>query len=243
MYKTLFMLFISAPIFASVDATLQTNISSNKNTKISQNKIDALSEEQRTLFLEYRNELREIETLKTYNAQLQNVIDTQKEEIQNFDQQIVEIEITQQRIMPLMSEMIKTLNSFVAQDIPFLHDLRDQKRQRLNELLAKSNLTISQKYRYIVEAYAIEMDYGRTIETYEGKLNNSISVNFLRIGRTGLYYLTHNEESAGIYNPNTLKFELLDRKYIKSIKTGIKIARKQLAPQLLKLPIVATKEH
>ncbi len=243
MYKTLLMLFFSMSVFASVDATIATNVASNINTKVSQSKIDSLSEQQKALFSEYRNELREIETLKLYNAQLQNVVDAQKEEIKTFDEQIIEIEITQQRIMPLMSQMIQTLRSFVAQDIPFLHELRETKRQQLDTLLAKSNLTISQKYRYIIEAYAIEMDYGRTIETYEGKLDNALSVNFLRIGRTGLYYLTHNEESAGIYNPNTSKFEPLDKKYNKSIKTGIKIARKQLAPQLLKLPVVATKEQ
>lgn len=241
MLKLLFLVFLVTRSFASIESTLQTNIQNNTKTKISQEKIDKLSEEERKLFLEYRSQLREIETLKTYNEQLQNVIDAQKEEMQSFDQQIVEIEITQQRIMPLMSEMIETLSAFVKQDIPFLATLRQEKQERLSQLLAKSDLTISQKYRFIVESYEIEMDYGRTIETYEGKLQNGESVHFLRVGRTALYYLTHNKESAGIYNTNSLAFEALDKKYIKQIETGIKIARKQLAPQLLKLPVVATK--
>ena len=243
MLKFAIIFFISTYSFASVVSTIETNVQNNTNTKISQSKIDKLSEKEQRLLLEYRNQLQEIEILKTYNEQLRKVIEAQTEEIEKMDQQIVEIEVTQQRIMPLMSKMISTLNAFVAQDIPFLPKLRKEKAEKLKKLLAKSNLTVSQKYRYIIETYEIEMEYGRTIETYEGKLDNGESVNFLRIGRTGLYYLSHNEQKAGIYNTNNMKFEKLDNKYIKQIKTGIKIARKQSAPQLLKLPVVVTKEQ
>jgi hypothetical protein len=243
MFKILLIALVVTKGFSSIDSSIQTNTKSNNNTKISQQKIDKLSEKERVLFLEYRNQLKEIETLKTYNQQLKDVIDAQEEEKLSLDQQIVDIEITQQRIMPLMSKMISSLNTFVAQDIPFLPTLREDKQKHLDALLAKSNLTVSQKYRYIIEAYGIELEYGRTIETYEGKLNDGESVHFLRIGRTGLYYLSHDKEKAGIYNPNTKKFQKLDSSYIKQIRTGIKIARKQLAPQLLKLPVVATKEN
>lgn len=243
MFKQLTLALLITSSFASIDTALQTNINSNHNTKISQDKIDKLSQQERELFLEYRNLLREIETLQTYNTQLQSVIKTQEEEIQNFDQQIIDIEVTQQRIMPLMAEMINSLNAFVLQDTPFLPQLRKSKKENLEQLLAKSNLTVSQKYRYIIEAYEIEMDYGRTIESYEGKLEDGQSVTFLRIGRTALYYITHNKERAGIYNTNTLQFEEVEKKFIKQIEIGVKIARKQLAPQLLKLPVVATKEQ
>jgi len=241
MLRFIITIFVVTSSFASVSDTIETNVKSNNNTKISQTKIDRLSQQHQELFMEYRAQLRELEILKTYNKQLEQVIKAQKDEMKNIDQQIVEIEITQQRIMPLMSKMISTLNEFVEQDIPFLEKLREKKREKLNELLAKSNLTVSQKYRYIVEAYEIELDYGRTIETYEGKLESGESVHFLRIGRTGLYYLSHNEQRAGMYNTSKNTFEELDSKYIKQIKTGIKIARKQSAPQLLKLPVVATK--
>ncbi len=163
--------------------------------------------------------------------------------MKSFDEQIVEIDMTQQRIMPLMAEMIKSLNTFVVQDIAFLPEVRKNKAESLEKLLARSDLSVSQKYRYLIEAYEIEMDYGRTIESYEGKLDDGQNVVFLRIGRTALYYLSHNKEHAGIYNTSSSKFEPLEKKYLKQIETGIKIARKQLAPQLLKLPVVATKEH
>ena len=36
--------------------------------------------------------------------------------------------------------------------------------------MGRADVTISEKYRRILEAYQVEMDYGRTIEAYEGEL-------------------------------------------------------------------------
>lgn len=239
--KLIWLFALIMPLFASLEQGLQTNIESSNNTRISQQKIDTLSEKEKETFLAYREQLREIETLKTYNEQLRNVISTQKEERQSLNLQIVEIEVTQQRIMPLMQKMITSLNEFTQLDSPFLVDERNNRKLRLENLLAKANLTVSQKYRSIVEAYDIEMEYGRTIEAYEAPLGDKKSVHYLRIGRTALYYLTRDEEEMGIYNINTKKFEKIDNDYLREIKKGLKIARKQLAPELLRLPVISTK--
>lgn len=228
-------------LFAALDDTLATNSASNRATQISQTKIDALSEAQRELFMQYREELREIETLKTYNAQLRSVIAAQNEEMESLNLQIVEIEVTQQRILPLMEKMIGSLEQFIALDAPFLTGERSEREARLKTLLSRANLTVSQKYRAIIEAYGIEMEYGRTIEAYDAPLGEKESVEYLRIGRTALYYLTRDETELGIYNPNTREFVPLKRRYLGEIKKGIRIARKQLAPELLQLPVIATK--
>lgn len=242
MRKPFLLMLASIPLLATIDQAISTNIDSNKNTAISQEKIDVLSAQQREAFQSYREQLREIKTLKTYNDQLRNVISTQKEEMHDLNLQIVEIAVTQQRIMPLMQKMITSLNTFTKQDIPFLQKEREARGKKLQGLLAKANLTVSQKYRAIVEAYSIEMEFGRTVEAYEAPLGDKQSVDYLRIGRTALYYVTHDEKQLGIYNPNTQKFEPLEGRYLREIKKGLKIARKQLAPELLRLPVIATKD-
>ena len=241
MRKPFLLLLVSIPLLATINQAISTNTDSTKNTTISQSKIDVLSEQEREAFLAYREQLREIETLKTYNHQLSSVIRTQKEEMQSLKLQIVEIEVTQQRIMPLMKKMISSLDDFRKLDTPFLEKERTDRQARLNTLLAKANLSVSQKYRSIVEAYSIEMEYGRTIETYEAPLGEKSSVRYLRIGRTALYYLTRDDHELGIYNPNTQQFESLDSSHLREIKKGLKIANKQLAPELLHLPVIATK--
>ena len=241
--KHLFTLgLVSLSLSASLNQTLQTNSSSTQHTKASQTKIDNLSDQEREAFAKYRETLREIQTLKTYNQQLRELIQSQNEEMASIKKQIVEIEVTQQRILPLMKEMTQSFQTFVHADTPFLKEERTKRADRLETLLSKANLTISQKFRSIIEAFSIELEFGRTIEAFDAPLNERQSVLFLRIGRTALFYMTKDEEEVGIYNPNSKKFETIDSDYLREIKKGIKIAKKQLAPELLTLPVIALKE-
>ena len=231
---------VSGLLSASVNEPLQTNIKSNELNKASQERIDTVSNTEQDAFIEYKELLEEIQTLKTYNAQLKQIITSQEDEVQSINEQIVEIEVTSQRIMPLMQKMIEGFESFVSLDIPFLQKERLNRTEMLSTLLANAKLTVSQKYRTIMEAYGVELEFARTIESFKAPLGDKQSVNFLRIGRTGLYYLSRDESEVGIYNPNTQAFETLDSDYIKEIKKGMKIAQKQLAPDLLSLPVFRT---
>lgn len=234
---------LSITLCASTQKSIELNTLNTQQTALSQTKIDALSDKERESFMKYRESLREIQTLKTYNKQLKELIQSQKDEMHSIKEQIVEIEVTQQRILPLMKEMTHSFQTFVSLDTPFLKKERTNRAQRLETLLTKANLTISQKFRSIIEAFSIELEFGRTIEAFDAPLNERQSVLFLRIGRTALYYMTKDEEEVGLYNPNSHTFEALDSDYISEVKKGIKIAKKQRAPELLRLPVVATKEQ
>ena len=56
----------------------------------------------------------------------------------------------------------------------------------------------------------------------------------IRIGRVSLYYLTLDGLEAGIWNDK--QWQRLDDKYRQSIEQGLKVAKKQLPPDLLVLP-------
>ena len=64
-------------------------------------------------------------------------------------------------------------------------------------------------------------------------------VEYLRIGRILLAYQTANKEETGFWNKNTGQWELLPDEYRSAITEGLRIARKQAAPDLLMLPISA----
>ena len=63
----------------------------------------------------------------------------------------------------------------------------------LKRLMDDADTPLSEKYRRVMEAYQVEVQYGHTIEAYQGELRDpgsSRMVEFLRLGRVGLYYLS-----------------------------------------------------
>ncbi len=93
-----------------------------------------------------------------------------------------------------------------------------------------------------MEAYQIEAGYGRNIEAYIGALNidgMEMRVDILRVGRILLAYQTVDQSSVGFYDKTMDQWTELDSSYRTEIADGLRIARRQMAPRLLELPLPA----
>ena len=116
---------------------------------------------------EYQSTSKEYDSLKLYNDQVQKIINSQIDEIESILIKIDELDQTNQRIVPFMLRMIDGLENFIQLDLPFL---LDERRDRLNNLkvtMDRGDISTSEKFRLIIEAYKTELEYGRTIEAYE----------------------------------------------------------------------------
>lgn len=227
---------------AEVSDALKEVGAQQNSAKASQKRIDAYSDEKSKLYESYRQVTQESDRVKAYNDQMQRFIDSQVGEIGDLDAQINEIEYTNQSLIPLMQRMIATLEQFVSLDIPFLHDERTERVAQLRILMDEASVTLAEKYRKIMEAYSLENEYSRTIEAYRAELKNSAgnrTVDFLRIGRTGLYYQTIDGEESGMWDNTAHAWKILENTHKSAIKSGLMIAKKQAAPDLLVLPVNA----
>ncbi len=217
----------------ALDKSRATVATTNKQLQQKQKKIDGLHEQTSQMVDQYRSALREIESYDIYNKQLQAIVRSQDNDLISLQQQIIEIEVTAQQIMPMMQRMIETLQQFVAQDIPFLPVERSERLTRLEDTMKRADISVAEKYRKILEAYQIEIEYGKTLEAYRAVLDNK-NVNFLKVGRVAFFYETLDAQSYGVWQPKLKTWQLVeDREVKKSIATGIKIARKQRSPELL----------
>lgn len=233
---------VSTLIGAGVDTVLSKVHTQLESEKASQQRIDSLSDESARLYEEYRSVLRQSEQTRTYNAQMERLIMSQRDEITSLDEQIAGIEQTNAALIPLMHRMIDALEQFVLLDTPFLKDERKQRVAGLKALMDDASVTLAEKYRKIMEAYAAENEYGRTIEAYRAELpknGGNRTVDFLRIGRTGLYYQSLDGSESGMWDKEKRHWIVLDGDDAGAIKKGLKIARKQAAPDLLILPVNA----
>lgn len=206
----------------------------------SQARIDELSNDARRMFEKYKTLLRNTQFQDEYNTELKRIIYEQELEVVSLEQQIAEVKITQQRIFPLVKEMVKRLEQFVGLDVPFLKQERKTRLKKLRDKLNRPDLSVGEKYRFVLEAYQIENDYGRTIEAYNGRLPGEAEnrmVEFLRIGRLALYYQTLNGEEIGQWSQKEKHWIVLSNDHKPDIQKGLRIAKKQLAPDLLVLPV------
>ena len=239
-------LCLAAPAQGAESDALKSSISVqesiDKDAGKSQRKIDAVAEETQRLLEDYKFTLRKTESLRIYDDQLEKLVRSQEAEVASLERQLGEIEDTNRGVVPLLLRMIDTLDRFVELDVPFLPDERRTRVAHLRELMDRADVTTSEKYRRVMEAYQIETEYGRTIEAYRAPLataDGERSVDFLRLGRVALMYQSLDGKEIGIWNAANGAWEPLPAEYRRPITTGLRIARKQAAPDLIKLPIPA----
>ena len=239
---TVFGLSVSMASEQTLNQSLQVQRQTSQDSARTQTRIVQLADQTQELLGEFRVTLQQLDRLRLYNAHLQRLVNDQEKEKADINRQLTDFEVVEKEIVPLMQDMIETLDRFMQADVPFLPDERGDRIQRLGENMDRSDMTISEKYRQIMSAYQIEMDYGRTIETYEGRrdVDNSgveREVDFLRVGRILLAYQTLDREYTGFWNKKIGRWEKLPNEYRRHITEGLRIARKQAAPNLLKLPV------
>jgi uncharacterized protein DUF3450 len=236
-----FSLLPALPSYAeNLEHAIETQVKTDIAAQESQQHVDNLADETTQMLAEYRNVLAQTESLRAYNDQLDTLVVSQKKELDSIAQQLKNIETTQRDIVPLMIKMIEVMAQFVELDIPFLPEERQTRVVQLQTLMSRADVTLAEKYRRILEAYQVETEYGRTIEAYQAEITideNIRTVDFLRIGRVSLYYLTLDGLEAGIWDAKMGQWQRLSSDYLQPIAQGLKVALKQLPPDLLVLPI------
>jgi hypothetical protein len=208
----------------------------------SQLRVAQLDEQAGEYFGEFRVALQQLERLRIYNANLDSLIADQEREKASIATQLDDFGAMEQGIVPLMYEMIAALKQFIELDMPFSQAERRSRVDRLEINIERSDLTVSEKYRQIMEAYQIETSFGRNIEAYMGTLEVDgveRKVDLLRVGRILLAYQTPDLSETGYWDKSTKSWQVLDGSYRRAITDGLRIARKQAAPSLLELPLPA----
>lgn len=223
-----------------IDKALKEQVTSQQHSINAQKKIDTLEDSRQSKADKYRTTIEQTDDLNIYNAQLRRLIQSQEREIEQYDRDLSDLEQTRRRLMPLMWQMTEALEKIFEVDTPFLQKERSLRLEELKTLMDRADITVADKYRRLMEAYQIEAEYGHTIEAYQGEVNldgDVRTVDFLRFGRVGLYFLSLDGNSAGVWNLYQSNWEPLDDEFKEQLAQGIRIARKQMPPNLIRLPV------
>ncbi|UAA37772.1 DUF3450 domain-containing protein [Paraneptunicella aestuarii] len=208
----------------------------------SQKRIDKLYEQTQDLLIEYRQVLDETENLKVYNDHVAGLVADQQDGINALQRQIDSIDGVKKGVVPLMYKMIDSLDQFIDLDVPINHEERKARVAKLRDLMGNSNVSTSEQFRQVLEAYQVELEYGSSIRAYQGDLNyngTNIAVDFFNLGRTAMVALSLDQKSAWVWNNDSRAWEQLGDEYLGSVVEAVKMARKIVPVNLIKMPIRA----
>ena len=225
-----------------LDKSLEISTSSINSDAANQERLNKIDDETRLLEFDYKDTIKEYENLKLYNDQLQRIINSQEEEIISILNQIDELDNININLIPIMLKMIDALDKFVSLDIPFLKSERTERVSNLKSIMDRGDISTSEKFRKVTEAYQIESDYGRTIEAYRSEVNfegETFNADFLRVGRVSLAFVTSNGDKAGYWNKSSGSWEESSASVKRSTIEGLKIALKQAPPTLITIPLTS----
>ena len=243
MFKAFFCLFLLFSAQSSLQAQEPSNepvvkaqIQNDDEARASQEKISKTASLTNKLLNDYRSTLKEIENAKIYNAQLRKIIESQKKDKIQIIENIRNTRHTDKQIVPLMLEMLSALEQFIQLDLPFLKTERQERLKTIKTLMDRADVTVSEKYRKIMEAYHTEVEYGRTIGVYQGLKNiegKELTVEFLRLGRLSLIYQTLDSSYQAYWSQKEKKWMSIPSKYKKEVKDGFRTAKKEITSGLV----------
>lgn len=170
------------------------------------------------------------------------MVDDQKANIVSLQEQIDGIDEIKQGVVPLMYKMIDSLEKFIELDVPMNLESRQERVANLRTVMDDSNVTVSEQFRLVLEAYEIEAGYGTIFDAYQGEIEvggRSLTADFVHMGRIALVAQSLDAKHSWLWNNENRAWEELGDEYLKPVTDAIRMARKQLPMDLTKLPVFA----
>ncbi len=239
-------LVASGSVFAqSVDQVLQADKRRLQLAQQSQERINNVVEGTRSLEDQYRAINKEIDGLKVYNRLMAAQVQGQQAVLEDIGLSMDQVDVINRQIFPLMERMIDGLEQSVRLDLPFLRQEREERIANLKSIMERSDVSVAEKFRKVMEAYQIENDYGSSSEAYTQEIElpeqGTRVYNILRFGRIGLYFQSDDATITGRWD-NEIRDWIIDNGIRGEVRKGLQIANQQIAPELLILPVPAPAE-
>ncbi|MCS5587459.1 MAG: DUF3450 domain-containing protein [Porticoccaceae bacterium] len=229
---------------AQVSDVLKAGTAKVSAAKKAQINVDRIADQTDGLLQEFKQVNKQIESLRVYNSQLERQIVSQKKMMAELKESIENATVIERGISPLMVNMLSALEDFVALDMPFKTEKREQALAELYVNLDSAKFSAAEKFRQILEVYDIESEYSLSMESYTDQIDiegdgSEVEVKMLRIGRIALMYQSKDKSRAGVWDKTTSSWQVLDSGYRRAVDQAIRIAVKLSPQDVIEMPITA----
>lgn len=230
---------LAIPAHAQFRETLNTGEQATRRAEQVQDQINQLDDQRSDMVREFRTLLQRRDAADLFAKQQELVVASQAEEIASLTEQLGSIDDITAQTVPMLLSMIEDLKLFVSADLPFKMEERQIRLDGLDGVMAAPNVSASEQYRLIMEAYQAEMEYGRTIDTWQEEITldgNPTTVDMFLYGRVALVYLTPNGKAAR-FDRATGEWVNLPGSYVPDIQRAIRVAQGKAQQVVLFAPV------
>lgn len=231
--------YAQVSVSKEIEAPVNTAVDTRQSTQAAREKWDA---RRRKLAEEYDRLKTENEQLAFANKNLTRQLGDLERSNQDLTREKEETLRIRTELAPFLREQLERLKSLVAADAPFLSRERKDRLTRLAAILDDPEISIAEKYRKMMEALFVEAEYGNTVEVYREKIvvdGTQVLADIFRMGRTALFFLALDRESAGIFDVANNQWHTLENTRVPAIEAVVDMAAKHRPMEVVTLPIGA----
>ena len=174
---------------AQLDTALQVARQSTAAGAQAQAQIDTLADQADNAEREYLALREQIESQEVFLEQQRVFLRSQENELAALQSQLERVGSIERDLTPMLLEMFVALQDFVADDLPFRMQERQERLERIEEALGDAGISPAERYRLLLNAYEIEASYGRSLEAYREEVEvdgSALQAEILQIGRVAL---------------------------------------------------------
>ncbi|WP_019961362.1 DUF3450 domain-containing protein [Woodsholea maritima] len=174
---------------AQLDQALQTAQRSTQEGAQAQAQIDRLGDEAQDLEREYLALREQIESQRVFVEQQEVFLRSQNNEVGSLQAQLQRVSTIERDLTPMLLEMYVSLEAFIAADLPYKIQQRQDRLANIQDMLGEASITPAEKYRVLLNAFEIEAAAGRSLSTYsEEVVRDGVAeeAEILQIGRVAM---------------------------------------------------------
>ena len=231
--------FTAPAVAQGLDRAIATGEQATRRAEQVQQQINQLDDERSDMVGEFRTLLQRKTAAELYARQQAAAVESQEREIASLTDQLSRVDEITSQTVPMLETLIDDLDAFVDADLPFRLEERKDRIARLREYLVDPNVSVTERYRQIMDAYTAEMEVGRKTDTWKETItvdDKEVTVDMVLFGRVALVYMDPTGRYAKRYDRETSSWVDLESKYKAEIEKAIRIIQGKRTQDVMYVP-------
>ncbi|NQY98296.1 MAG: DUF3450 domain-containing protein [Henriciella sp.] len=231
--------FAAPSVAQGLDRAIATGEQATRRAEQVQQQINQLDDERADMVGEFRTLLQRKTAAELYARQQEAAVESQEREIASLTDQLSRVDEITSQTVPMLEALIDDLDAFIDADLPFRLEERKARIQRLRDYLSDPAISVTERYRQIMDAYTAEMEVGRKTDTWKETISvddKDVTVDMVLFGRVALVYMDPTGRYAKRYDRETQSWVDLESKYKAEIEKAIRIIQGKRTQDVMYVP-------